>query len=63
MTVRVTRDWRGVKYKVSECSSEELAHLLAIAQHTHDEVSRFVQQIKRELESRKPQLPENDQAS
>ena len=52
MAVHVTRDWRGLKYKVSECSSDELVNLLVNAQHTQREIGRFIQQIDSELVAR-----------
>ncbi len=52
MAVRVTRDWRGVKYKISECSSDELASVLANAQRTQSELERFLRLINGELVER-----------
>jgi hypothetical protein len=49
MTIRIVRDWRGLKYKISECSTDELLCLIVNAQHTYDEVARFIEEIDAEL--------------
>jgi hypothetical protein len=49
MTIRIVRDWRGLKYKISECSTDELLSLMVNAQHTYDEVARFIEEIDAEL--------------
>lgn len=49
---RTTRDWRGIKYQVSQCSNEELMNLLVNAISTTDQVARFIQQVQAELVER-----------
>jgi hypothetical protein len=49
MTIRVTRDWRGIKHKVSECSTDELQVLRTNAQQTSEQVARFTAEIDAEL--------------
>ena len=52
MTVLVTRDWRGIKFHLSECTSQELHSLAANAQQTQDQIDRFVESIEAELARR-----------
>ena len=52
MAVHVARDWRGLKFRVSDCSREELRNLLRNAQQTQAEVGRFIDHIENELGER-----------
>ena len=44
--VRTTRDWRGHKYHVSSCSTEELLNLLTDAIMTTDQVAKFIAEVR-----------------
>jgi hypothetical protein len=47
--VRTTRDWRGLKYQVSSCSTEELFNLLTNAIMTTNQVAKFIAEVQAEL--------------
>jgi len=47
--VRTARDWRGLKYQVSSCSTEELLNLLTNAIMTTDQVAKFIAEVQAEL--------------
>ena len=49
MSVRVIRDWRGIKYKTTGCSTNDLLVLRTNALRTEDRVRRFVAEIDAEL--------------
>jgi hypothetical protein len=52
MTVHAVRDWRGIKFKVSEYSTEDLIDLLTNAEHTHEQVAWFLDEVAAELRAR-----------
>jgi len=52
MTARVVRDWRGLKFKVSEYSTAELIALRAHTVHVQSQVERFIGEIDEELVGR-----------
>jgi hypothetical protein len=47
--VRTARDWRGLNYHVSSCSTEELLNLLTNAIMTTDQVAKFIAEVQAEL--------------
>lgn len=52
MTVRTTRDWRGIKHQLSEYSTAELIGLLNNAEFTREHVTTFAAQVACELSRR-----------
>jgi hypothetical protein len=52
MTARVVRDWRGIKFKTSECSTAELMALRANTVQVQIQVERFLGEIDTELVDR-----------
>ena len=55
MTVRRARSWNGTHYQLSQCSPEELTHILRVA-HTRRQLNTFIAQVHTEMfrSSRKP---------
>ena len=49
---RTIRDWRGVKHRLSQYTTDELGNSLACALHAQDQVDRFIEAIERELAQR-----------
>ena len=49
MTIRTVRDWRSIKHRLSESSNEDLASLLANAEQTAHEVTRFKHSVEAEV--------------
>src|SRR4051794_21195127 len=47
--VWTARDWRGLKYHVSSCSTDELLNLLTNAIMTTDQVAKFIAEVQAEL--------------
>ena len=52
MTVRTSRDWRGIKYPLSKCSEEDLVGMLHSAELTRANVTAFAAQVAAELSRR-----------
>jgi hypothetical protein len=49
MTIRTSRDWRGIKHKLSEYSTHELASILNNAEHTRAQLDSFIGNVAAEL--------------
>ena len=49
MTARTLRDWRGIRYRVSQCSTPELINLLTQSIATTNQVAKFIAEVKAEL--------------
>ena len=52
MTVNVSRDWRGVKHRLGEYSTADLALVLANVEVAREQMSHFAQAVTAELERR-----------
>ncbi len=49
MTIRTSRDWRGIKHQLNKYSTQELLTLINNAEHTREQVSDFVAHVATEL--------------
>ena len=49
MTARTLRDWRGIRYRVSQCSTPDLINLLSQSIVTTNQVAKFIAEVKAEL--------------
>lgn len=49
MTIRTARDWRNMKYRLSEIPTDELTNLLACTEHTAHQVERFAHAVEAEM--------------
>jgi hypothetical protein len=49
MSERVTRDWRGIKFHLGECTAQELIDMATNAQHTYDQIIQFINAVDVEL--------------
>jgi hypothetical protein len=52
MTMHTIRDWRGIKYPLSEYCLEDLYSLLFNTEHIEHQVSRFLASIHDEIDLR-----------
>lgn len=52
MTVRTSRDWRGIKHHLGEYSTDELINLLNNAELTRVQVTTFAARVATELSRR-----------
>jgi hypothetical protein len=55
MTIRTTRDWRGIKHRLSGYSTPELLSVLSAAQQSRAQMEQFLDQVADELALRDPQ--------
>ena len=58
--MHAVRDWRGIKFRISEYSTEELIDLTTKAEHVETQVARFKAELAAELSQRT--WPPTDQA-
>jgi hypothetical protein len=49
MTIRTARDWRNMKYRLSEIPTDELTNLLAYVEHTAHQVACFGHAVEAEM--------------
>jgi hypothetical protein len=52
MAVRTSRDWRGVKHRLSEYSALELVSVMANARQTRAQLDDFMDKVVAELATR-----------
>jgi len=53
IALHTCRDWRGIKHHLSQFSTDEVVHLLDTAQHTSEQIARFIVLLDTELDLRK----------
>jgi hypothetical protein len=52
MTAKVRRDWRGVKHRLGEYSTADLAVVLANVEVAREQISHFAEAVAAELARR-----------
>ena len=49
MTIHTVRDWPGIEYHLNEVSTNELLSILANAENTATQVTRFIHAVNAEM--------------